>query len=236
MTDLQDLILDRLVGAKLGANLPDSPLRVAAELIEGKRPIEFGKSYNDAAMTEIARRLGWPVLLAEGVQGGVRALAEEDDRRRFAVTVFRMLPVGLQQPKLNKLDQARVAAAAAAVVHPFVCATPKCQWADVLLAITNRGHIRAANRRTFAANCLTAHGKHPARQNGGAWLHASSDDEQRLIVMGQHVENALKKLTKTAGFALREAMRLTVARRGITEAVTLVAAVARRCGMAVEAG
>jgi hypothetical protein len=232
MTDLQDLILDKLVGSKVGANLPDSPLTIAASLIESKRPIAFGKSHNDAAMSEIARRLGWPVLLAEGFQGGVRALKDEEDRRRLAMTVFRVVQVGGPQPKLTGPEQAKIAAAAAVAVHPFVCTKPKCQWAGVLLAITDRGHTRPANRRAYTAHCLTAHGKHPV---GGAWLHASSDDEQRLIVMGQHVENALKRLTKTAGYAVREAVRLAVTRRGITEAVALIADIARRCGMATEA-
>lgn len=48
MTDLQDLVLDKLVGATLGRDLPDSPLTVAAELLEGKRPIKFGAKFNDS--------------------------------------------------------------------------------------------------------------------------------------------------------------------------------------------
>ncbi len=51
-----------------------------------------------------------------------------------------------------------------------------------------------------------------------------------------HVLTAFHDKTRTtAGFALREAVKLVITERGITEAVALVADIARRCGLATEA-
>jgi hypothetical protein len=234
VTDLQDLILDRLVGAKLGANLPDSPLRVAAELIEGKRPIQFTQRYNDSAMAEIARRLGFPVILAQAIQGGNGVLKSEEDRRRFAMTVFRILPVGVTPPKLTGMESARVAAATAAEVHPLMCNKRKCPWVKTLLGLAAAEKPEAYEYILYKAMCLTAHANY---QDNWQTLFVDAKDgpAERLIIIGQHTEcSCLKGKAKSAGFALREAVKLVMTEWGIAGAVAMVAAIARRCGMAVE--
>src|SRR4051812_37466339 len=111
MTDLQDAILDRLVGTAVGVNWPDGPLTIAAEGVGGSRPIRFGLTDNDrGAKSLIAGRLGYPVLLIEAIQGANRGLAVENDRRSFAMAVFETIPVGGRLPKLSALEQNRVAA------------------------------------------------------------------------------------------------------------------------------
>lgn len=235
MTDLQDLILDRLVGAKLGINLPDSPLRVAAELIEGKRPIKFGQRFNDSVMAEIARRLGFPALLAQAIQGGNSVLKAEEDRRRFAMTVFRVLPVGGSPPKLVGLESARIAAATATEAHTLVCKSRKCQWGKVLTELTEAGHSQRNGLTIYRAMCVTAHKKYRDDWET-VFVDAKDGKAERLIIIGQHTENScLKGKAKNAGYALREAAKLVVAEQGIAEAVALIAAIARRCGMATEA-
>src|SRR5262245_1895343 len=110
MTDLQDAILDRLVGTRVGVNWPDGPLAIAAEVVGGTKPVRFGQTDNDrGAKREIASRLGYPMLLIEAIQGAVRAIRDEEDRRGFAMAVFRLIPVGTKAPKLSSLEQNRIA-------------------------------------------------------------------------------------------------------------------------------
>ena len=231
MTDLQDLVLDKLVAATLGRDLPDSPLTVAAQLLEGKRPIKFGGMFNDSAMSEIARRLGWPPFLAEGVQGGVRALANEEHRRQFAMTVFRVLPVGGESPKLSKHDMARLVAWPAIDVHPLVCQNRKCVWPNRVeeLADSHEGDDVSG----VLLRCLTVEAKYPRGLTTP--LDDSSPDTARLLKLSEAVRNAfVKKPKTTAGYALREIVRLTIKHRGIGEAVKLIAGIARQCGLKVE--
>src|SRR5918911_847921 len=95
MTDPQDRILDRLVGTRVGVNWPDGPLALAAEVVGGHKPVKFGQTDNDrGAKAEIARRLGYPVLLCEAIQGANRGLGAEDDRRGLAMNLFGTIPVG----------------------------------------------------------------------------------------------------------------------------------------------
>ncbi len=104
MTDLQDQILDRLVGTPIGVNWPDGPLAIAADVIGGSKPVQFGLTDMDGgAKSEIARRLGYPVLLCQAIQGGNRGFAREDDRRAFAMNVFRTIPLGGRVPRLSWL-------------------------------------------------------------------------------------------------------------------------------------
>lgn len=231
MTDLQDLILDKLVAATLGRDLPDGPLTVAAGLLPGKRPLKFGDKFNDSVMSEIARRLGWPVFLAEGVQGGVRALENEEDRRQFAMTLFRVLPVGGTPPKLTKHDMARLVAWPALGVHPLVCQNPKCRWPNQVEYLADSGEDDDISDTDPV--CQTVQAEFP--RGLSTPLYDSSPDTARLLKMTEAVRNAFRKKPKTtAGYALREIVRLTIKHRGIGEAVKVIAGVARQCGLAVE--
>lgn len=232
MTDLQDLVLDKLVAATLGRDLPDSPLTVAAQLLEGKRPIKFGGKFNDSTMSEIACRLGWPVFLAEGVQGGVRALADEEDRRRFAMTLFRVLPVGGTPPKVSKPDMARIVARAAVGVHPLVCKERGCEWPKHIARLADTPDYDEFWDTELV--CLAVQADFPRGLTTP--LYDSSPDTARLLKLSEAVRNAfVKKPKTTAGYALREIVRLTITRKGIGDAVKLIADVARRCGLKVEA-
>src|SRR5688500_12058660 len=98
MTDLQDLLLDKLAGTEFGSGWQDGPFRVAAELIPGK-PINFTGKYEDiTARNAVASRLGYPLMLLEAAQGAVSVLRNEDDHRALAMSVIRAIPPG-SKPK-----------------------------------------------------------------------------------------------------------------------------------------
>jgi hypothetical protein len=127
MTDLQDSLLDRFVGARVGVNWPDGPLAIAAGVVGGTRPIQFGQTDNDrAAKGEVARRLGYPVILCEAIQGANRGLTAEDDRRSLAITLLGTLPLAGPIPKRSSLEQNRIAARIALRVHPYGCRRADC--------------------------------------------------------------------------------------------------------------
>jgi hypothetical protein len=134
MTDLQDRILDRLVGTRVGVNWPDGPLAIAGEVASGLPPVKFGLTDNDrGAKAEVARRLGYPVILCEAIQGATRGLKAEDDRRSLGMALFATIPVGGPVPRLSSDAQNRIAVRLAIRAHPYVCERPGC---PVLAALT----------------------------------------------------------------------------------------------------
>ncbi len=142
MTDLQDRILDRLVGVTVGVNWPDGPLTSAAEVVGGKNRIRFGQTDNDrGAKSEIARRLGYPILLCEAIQGGNRGLKNEDDRRSFAMTVFRGIPVGGTIPRMSVEAQNRIALQLAIRAHPYLCPHAACPVLRALAGLNETATI-----------------------------------------------------------------------------------------------
>src|SRR5262245_25537350 len=119
MTDLQQRILDTLADQWIGVDWPDGPLTIAAKAVGGRKRIQFGQTDNDrGAKSEIAQRLGYPVLLCEAIQGANRGLKDEDDRRRLATTLFGTLGVSGSIRKLSSLEQNRIAARTAIRAHP----------------------------------------------------------------------------------------------------------------------
>lgn len=231
MTDAQELVLDALVAADLGPHLPDSPLTVAARLLPGKREIKFGGKFHDSAMSEIARRLGWPVFLVEGVQGGGRVIEDPEGWRRFAMTLFRTLPVGGTAPKVSKHDTARAVAWPAIDVHPLVCQHPACRWPNRMEELADSAEeddVSGVDLR-----CETVAAEFPRGLTTP--LYDFLPDTARLLKLGEFVKSAFRKKPKTtAGYALREIVRLTIKHRSVADAVTVLAGVARMCGMAVE--
>jgi hypothetical protein len=91
MTDLQDEICDRLVGAKIGPNWVGGPLHVAALVMD---PSFVPASRGDSRPRQFARAVGWPVAFCEAVTGANAALPTEDDRRSLALALFaKVLPL-----------------------------------------------------------------------------------------------------------------------------------------------
>jgi hypothetical protein len=242
MTDLQDAILDRLVGTRVGVNWPDGPLTIAAEVVGGSKPIVFGLTDNDRGpKAEISRRLGYPVLLIEAIQGAVRALAEENDRRSFAMAVFGTVPVGGKLPRLSSLEQNRIAGRMAIRVHSFVC-TADCPVPKTLAALLDAPPKNRTERQAaYQTRCETAKetlwGATTKETPWGAttaWLTARSTTFQRLLQTAYQVIHGLAEKKSMGGWcSIRESARLAASERGIAEAVACCVEIARQCGLAV---
>lgn len=232
MTDLQDQILDHLVGSRVAADWPGGPLDLAAGVVGGTKPVQFGQTDNDrGAKAEIARRLGYPVLLCEAIQGGARGLGEAD-RRGFAMTVFRSVPVGGKPPKLSSLDQTRIAGRLAVRAHGYVCPDGWCAVRRMLLDLqTSESIPRARAQELRQTACATI-----GRLSGYLveWLTARSTRDERLAQTALMIVRGFASGTSVHGWcSARESVRLAASERGPEEAVACCLAVARECGLGV---
>jgi hypothetical protein len=233
MTDLQDRILDRLVGTPVGFDWPDGPLAIAAEVIGGTKPVKFGQTDNDrGAKGEIARRLGYPVLLCEAIQGANRGLKVEDDRRSLAMTLFATIPIGGPIAKLSSLAQNRVAARLAIRAHPYDCLASDCPVpAALAILIEAPRPTRKMVVATAATRCATAG---PLRETGCGWLTARSTQGQRLVQTVMMALRGFEKGKSVHGWcSIRESARLAASERGLAEAVACCVEIARQCEIAV---
>ncbi|MBY0229096.1 MAG: hypothetical protein K2W96_07455 [Gemmataceae bacterium] len=122
MTDLQDLLLDMMVGAKAGKLWKDGPFHAAALLVPGK-PIVFKNSANhdDKAKNAVASRLGYPRMLLEAAHGGLYLLPKEDDRRAVAMGVLLAVPPGKKQKPRAKESYRLAALAVTRAAHASAC-------------------------------------------------------------------------------------------------------------------
>jgi hypothetical protein len=233
MTDLQDMILDRLVGTKVGKNWPDGPLAIAAEVIGGAKPIEFGVTDMDrGAKSEIARRLGYPVLLCEAIQGGNRGLPGEDDRRSFAMNVFRTIPIAGPIPKLRVLAQKRIAGQMVIRAHSHLCEQPDCPLLTALRELVEAETVtRQLTDGVYHAQCANIR---KSVATGHQWSKRM-DSEQRLLRAVYHtIHGFASSRTSVAGWcSIRESVRLTASEGGVGEVVACCVEIARLCGMTV---
>ncbi len=232
MTDLQDQILDRLVGIPVGADWPNGPLAIAADVVGGTKLVKFGLTDNDrGAKAEIAKRLGYPILLCEAIQGGARGLAESD-RRGFAMTVFRTVPIGGKPAKLSALDQNCIAARLAARAHGYVCRKPECPVPAMLLTLTGERAISWPRSEELGLTPCATIGR--LAVFGVQWLKASSSREERLAQQALMVIRGFYSGKSVHGWcSVREAVRLAASERGPEDAVDCCLSIARECGMAV---
>jgi hypothetical protein len=234
MTDLQDRILDRLVGVPVGVDWPDGPLAAAADVVGGQKPVKFGQTDNDrGAKAEIAERLGYPVLLCEAIQGGNRGLKAEDDRRGLAMTLFRTIPVGGAAPRLPAERQNLIAARLALRAHPYVCRRADCPVLGVLAGLVEAQSMSAAAAAAAGRTwCETAGGT--LRRLAVAWLTDRSTPVQRLVQSAAMALRGFETGKSVHGWcSVRESVRLAASQRGVEEAVACCLEIARRCGMPV---
>jgi hypothetical protein len=234
MTELQDLILDRLVGTRVGVHWPDGPLAIAAEVVGGKKPVKFGQTDNDrGAKSEIARRLGYPVLLCEAIQGANRGLAAEDDRRSLAMNVFRTISIGGKVPKLSARAQNEVAARLAIRAHAYACPAADCPVPQVLAGLLEESGLSwQAAVNAAGARCVALGGR--LVDHGSSWLTARSTRETRLAQTALMVIRGFQSGMSVHGWcSIRESARLAASERGVAEAVECCVEIARRCGMGV---
>lgn len=239
VTDLQDLILDRLVGAKLGANLPDSPLRVAAEVVSGE-PIagtEFvGSGISEAGNSRVARILGYPVQLCEAFQGVLGRLPDEESRRRFAMSFFRLIPCGGPQPKLSHLMRARLAASLAVRAHLVTCGDSMCEAPAKLRELELMEPLSAQEYviHGLGLRCSAVRKRHPHGMPF-TFLTEHSTPLERLERLSRHtISGFASRKSNAAWWAVRLATELIVAASGASAGMELCIGIARRCGMTVE--
>jgi hypothetical protein len=113
MNDLQEVIIDSLIGA------PASAFETASG------PIDIAlKALKEAQLTrrkDPAMVLGYPKLLCAAFSGASAGLASVDDRRQLAVTIFSDLPPRPQAPILSSRRVVEIALWSAQRVHPLVC-------------------------------------------------------------------------------------------------------------------
>lgn len=232
MTDLQDQILDHLVGSRVAADWPGGPLDLAAGVVGGTKPVQFGQTDNDrGAKAEIARRLGYPVLLCEAIQGGARGLGEAD-RRGFAMTVFRSIPIGGKPPKHSSLDQTRIAGRLAVRAHGYVCPDGSCAVPKMLVELLPSDAIPWARWQELQMTACATIGR--LSEFGVQWLTARSTREQRLAQTALMILRGFESGTSVHGWcSARESVRLAASERGPEEAVACCLAVARECGLGV---
>src|SRR5262245_3070432 len=191
MTDVQDAILDRLVGSHIGKNWPDGPLAIAAEVVGGTKAVKFGLTDGDrGAKSEIAKRLGYPVLLIEAIQGANRAFAEEDDRRSFAMAVFRKVAVGGKQPRLSTLEQVRIAGRLAGRAHWYVCRAKTCPVPPRLMNLIEADRVtRAVLAAAEGARCRTTR----SEVSDFLWIVYNSSPRQRMMQTALQVVTGLRE-------------------------------------------
>jgi hypothetical protein len=234
MTDLQDLLLDRLVGAKIGKGWKDGPFRLAADLIPGK-PIKFTGTFKDeTAKNAIASRLGYPLMLLEAAQGAASLLKAEDDRRALAMAVLRSIPPGTKQKPRPSDDYWLAGVAAVERAHRLVCRARGCQVAASLKAMLRAEDHEGWERATDAllgASCPsytkdidTAIRITPATPAVDRSIHAAHD----CLAYGS--DTAYVK--QSAARAARESARAALLVGGMSEAVAVCVEIARRLGMA----
>jgi hypothetical protein len=234
MTDLQDMILDNLVGTRVGVNWPDGPLAIAAAVVGGTRPVKFGQTDNDrGAKAEIARRLGYPVILCEAIQGANRGLKAEDDRRSLAMAVFRTVPIGGAIPKLSSQTQTRIATRLAIRAHPFVCLDAHCPVPRALAELLDAPSInRSLLVKAGQQRCLTAN--RTGQGAGPGWLTARSERDRRLAQTASMALRGFQSGKSVHGWcSIRESARLAASERGLEEAIACCIEIARQCGIAV---
>jgi hypothetical protein len=234
MTDLQDAILDRLVGTRIGMNWPDGPLTIAAEVVGGGKPIQFGVTDNDrGAKREIARRLGYPILLIEAIQGANRGFFSQEDRRSFALAIFQHIAVAGHMPVLSSAAQNHIAARLAIRAHPYVCVDPACpvpKMLDDLLLLSLVTQKQAT--QGYDTRCATA--DKTLRNALAGWLTPRSTKIDRLLQTAAQVIHGLVERKSMGGWcSIRESVRLAASERGLEEAIDCCKDIAQQCGLVV---
>jgi hypothetical protein len=164
MTDLQDEICDRLVGAKIGPNWVGGPLHVAALVLD---PSFVPAGRGSSRPRQFARAVGWPVAFCEVLIGANAALPTEDDRRSLALALFaKVLPLRAGGRVKTVARSVSQAAAAWAVLrgHEAACGVqcPLHEEAAAALLKTEAGGAWAGLFQN-GVDCEAAPGKRTAR-------------------------------------------------------------------------
>jgi len=113
MNALQEVILDRLIGAPGDDFAPNlGPLGLAFRALREARLIEEGAP--DSA-------LGYPMVLATALQGACSMLPDVEEQRQLAVAVFTTISPSAEPVALTSRQQVEGALWCARESHPLIC-------------------------------------------------------------------------------------------------------------------
>ena len=234
MTDLQDLLLDKMVGAKAGRLWGDGPFHAAALLVPGK-VIAFKDAYGgSAARNAVSARLGYPRMLLEGAHGALSALATEDDRRALAMGVILAVPPGKKQKPRPSAAYRVAAVAATRQAHALACSVAGCGLLAALDAALSAGEKTGGIGHGPRVHGCPPHESEMAR---AANLSPKSTALSRSLHAAENaaLSFSYRQPAEKVNACAREACRAAAMVGGVSGAVALCAELARRLGMEAKA-
>jgi hypothetical protein len=230
MTDLQDAICDRLVGAAIGPNWVGGPLHAAALVVD---PSFVPASRGDTRPGQFARAVGWPVGFCEAVIGANAALGTEDDRRSLAISLFaRVPPAGLGQ---RATPVARTVSRQAAVwavlrAHESACRA-ECPLHAAAIAALEAVGAGGDWPRLFQGgiDCATVPGQQDAR------VTPRSPAAHHAVVAMRYLDEMMRQPTRhyLLADALRESAKAETKVHGLAGAVAFCLTLAEKLGLTV---
>jgi hypothetical protein len=131
MTPQQEAILDRLMAATISRDWSGGPLHVAALAMDPAFQLPANRDMR--RQIELSRRMGFSRLFCEAMHGANAGLANEDDRRKLAITVFSVLSPKAPPRKIAAALARDVAIWMAFRAHELVCSGP-CELREHITA------------------------------------------------------------------------------------------------------
>jgi hypothetical protein len=232
MTDLQDEICDRLVGAKVGPNWVGGPLHVAALVID---PSFVPAVRGDKRPGQFARAVGWPVAFCEAVIGANAALGAEADRRALAISLFTRVPPARRSARAAPAAAGARPAAAWAVLrgHESACGAgcPLHRAAVAALAAVDAGR-KWPGLFVRGTDCATAPKKWDAR------VAPTSPAAHHAAVAMRYLDGAMQSPTShyLLADAFRESAKAETKAHGLDGAVAFCLALAAKLGLTATDG
>ncbi len=223
MTDLQDLILDKMVAVEAGGRWKGGPFHLAAELLPGKRIRFTGRDGDGSARNAISSRLGYPRMLLEAAHGALAGLAGEEDRRSLAMGLIQAAVPGKKQKGRPAEMYCRAAVAITHRAHGLACKARGCALLAALteaLAAEAVAEQRKAIQQVTAAACPTF-GRPPRTH---IVLVAKTPAVDRTVHAARNCREAYETVYRPANevnAAAREAGRAAALAGGAAEALAL---------------
>jgi hypothetical protein len=230
VTDLQDLICDRLVGSRISRDWAEGPLHIAARvLVPG---FHLARSGHNRRSSQLVSTLKWPRLFTFAFHGANAALAEEEDRRTLALTLFRTFAPRAKPMRVPTRRNAETAARLALRVHPLVCPGP-CPLHQAMTDLVN-DFLADRPFRTKLKACHSLLGSCPAHTGPvRAAVKLASPPAHHALTAYRHLLVALAghQVPMFGGDSTRESARTEAKVRGVQGAVEICLEAARLLGL-----
>jgi hypothetical protein len=230
MNAIQDAICDRLVGARISRDWVNGPLHVAALVIDPDFKLASGQ--HDRRPSQLVTKMNWPRLFCYAFHGANAGLAEEEDRRTLAITLFREIAPRTKQKRIPLKQTCSVAAALAVRVHPLVCPGPCPLHEAVTSYLSDLADEKPPWERLLA--CLRALRSCPSFAGApDDPVRISSEPVHHSVVAYRYLLVALggSIVAIACGDAAREAARTEAKVRGVQGAADICLEAARQLGL-----